>query len=105
MRRRKASSRGQENLVVFRYECTEDEKIGRILTGCWERIVVGTQAQEKKQRCEPDADPKEGCHVSEGGHFHHEPATICLAPYLTRLVRGMCEMEEPHEMVDDDKDA
>ena len=80
------------------------EKAGRH-TGCRERIVVGTQAQKKEQRREPDADPEEGRHVSKGGHFHHGPTVICLTSHLTRLVRDMCEMEEPKEMVDDDKDA
>ena len=74
-------------------------------TGCRERVIVSTQAQEKEERCEPDADPEEGRHVSEGGRFHHGPAAIRLTRHLTRLVRNMCEIEEPHEMVDDDKDA
>lgn len=73
-----------------------------ILTGCRERIVVGAQAEEKEQRCEPDADPKEGRHITEGGRFHHGPAAICPVRHLTRLVGDMCEMEEPHKMVDDD---
>jgi hypothetical protein len=28
-----------------------------------------------------------------------------LVRHLTRLVRDMCEMEEPHKMVDDDQKA
>lgn len=80
-------------------------KSTRILTGCRKRIVVGAQAEEKEQRCEPDADPKESRHITEGRCFHHGPAAICLVRHLTRLVRDMCEMEEPHKMVDDDQNA
>ena len=84
----------------------EEKKRKRLRhTGCRERIVVGTQAQEKEQRREPDTDPKEGCHVSKGGRFDHGPAAICLARQLTRLVRDMCEMEEPQKVVDDDEYA
>jgi hypothetical protein len=90
----------------FQYKRNEvkRERVGEP-TGCRERIVVGTQAQEKEERCEPDADPEEGRHVSEGGRFHHGPAAIRLTRHLTRLVCNTCEIEEPHEMVDDDKDA
>jgi hypothetical protein len=97
----------QECLVVFQHERTGGEELPGILTGCGERIVVGAQAEEKEQRCEPDADPKEGRHITEGGRFHHGPAAICLVRlrHLTRPVRDMCEMEEPHEMVDDDQNA
>jgi hypothetical protein len=80
-------------------------KSAGILTGRRKRIVVRAQAEEKEQRCEPDADPKESRHVTEGGRFHHGSAAICLVRYLTRLVRDMCEVEEPHKMVDDDQKA
>lgn len=102
---RKASSRCQECLQTQRGEKRkENERVGQP-TRCRERIVVSTQAQEKEERCEPDADPEEGRHVSEGGGVHHGPAAIRLTRHLACLVRNMCEIEEPHEMVDDDKDA
>lgn len=76
------------------------------LTGCRQRVVIGAQAEEKEQRCEPDADPEEGRHVTKGWRFHHGPAAaICLSRHLTLLVCDACEVEEPHEMVDDDKNA
>jgi hypothetical protein len=87
---------------VFSTNAPGEKVLTGILTGCRERIVVGAQAEEKEQRCEPDADPKEGRHITEGGRFHHGPAAICLVRHLTHLVRDMCEMEEPHKMVDDD---
>jgi len=102
LRQWKASSWCQGCLVVsFQYERIGSENTG-ILTGCRQRIVVGAQAEEKEQRCEPDADPKKGRHITEGGRFHHGPAAVCLVGHLTCVVRDMCEMEEPHKMVDDD---
>lgn len=83
----------------------EAKKSAGILTGRRERIVVGAQAEEKEQRREPDADPKESRHVTEGGRLQHGPAAICLVRQLARLVRDMCEVEEPHKMVDDDQKA
>jgi hypothetical protein len=92
-------------LVQTQRDKRKETKKAERHTGCRERIVVGTQAQEKEQRCEPYADPKEGRHVSKCGRFDHGPAAICLARQLTRLVRDMCEMEEPHEVVNDDEYA
>jgi hypothetical protein len=90
---------------VFSIRSAPGTKSYGILTGCRERVVVGAQAEEKEQRYEPDADPKEGRHITEGGHFHHRPAAICLVRHLTCVVCDMCEMEEPHKMVDDDENA
>lgn len=64
-------------------------------------MIICAETEKQEEWDDPDAGCKEGCNFGEsGGRWR-----VAVVHSLTSLLRLMCKVEEPHEVVHDDKNA